>query len=275
MSNTPGISVIVPVYGVQDWVGRAIESIQAQTYEEFELLLVDDGSPDESGAICDDYARRDSRITVIHKANGGAASARNAAMAVARGTYLFFMDADDWCEPDMLRRMYECAEAGRLDLVVAGFYIDTYRSDDKYFREVKSLPSKAYASAREFREDAHRLFDRNLLYTPWNKLFRASYLRERGIVFPDVWWDDLPFNLAVLRDIERVALMEDAFYHFLRARSESENTKYRAGTFEKREEEDGWMRALYAHWNVDSADVREFLARRHIERVVGCIETLT
>ena len=275
MANKPGISVIIPVYKVQDWVGRAIESIQAQTFGDFELLLVDDGSPDESGAICDSYAARDERIKVIHKSNGGAASARNAAMAVAAGEYLFFMDADDWCEPEMLERMYERAESGPFDLVVAGFYIDTYRSDDKFFREKKCLPSKTYASAREFREDAYRLFDRNLLYTPWNKLFRASYLFERDIEFPDVWWDDLPFNLAVLRDIERVSLMEDAFYHFLRARSESENTKYRAGTFEKREEEDGWMRELYEHWGVRDEASREFLSRRHVERVVGCIETLT
>ena len=275
MANKPGISVIIPVYKVQDWVGRAIESIQAQTFGDFELLLVDDGSPDESGAICDSYAARDERIKVIHKSNGGAASARNAAMAVAAGEYLFFMDADDWCEPEMLERMYERAESGPFDLVVAGFYIDTYRSDDKFFREKKCLPSKTYASAREFHEDAYRLFDRNLLYTPWNKLFRASYLFERDIEFPDVWWDDLPFNLAVLRDIERVSLMEDAFYHFLRARSESENTKYRAGTFEKREEEDGWMRELYEHWGVRDEASREFLSRRHVERVVGCIETLT
>lgn len=275
MANKPGISVIIPVYKVQDWVGRAIESIQAQTFGDFELLLVDDGSPDESGAICDSYAARDERIKVIHKSNGGAASARNAAMAVAAGEYLFFMDADDWCEPEMLERMYERAESGPFDLVVAGFYIDTYRSDDKFFREKKCLPSKTYASAREFHEDAYRLFDRNLLYTPWNKLFRASYLFERDIEFPDVWWDDLPFNLAVLRDIERVSLMEDAFYHFLRARSESENTKYRAGTFGKREEEDGWMRELYEHWGVRDEASREFLSRRHVERVVGCIETLT
>ncbi len=275
MVNTPCISVIIPVYGVERWVGRAIESVQAQTFSDFELLLVDDGSPDASGDICDTYAAKDPRITVIHKENGGAASARNAAIAVARGTYLYFMDADDWCEPAMLERMHTKAEEGPYDLVVTGFYIDTYKSDDSFYREVKSLPAVDYASQQEFREDAYRLFDRNLLYTPWNKLFRTSYLRERNIEFPDVWWDDLPFNLAVLRDIERVALMDEPFYHFLRARSESENTKYRPGTFEKREEEDGWMRELYAHWGIDTPESREFLARRHVERVVGCIETVT
>lgn len=275
MFNTPAISVIVPVYGVEKWVGRAIESVQAQTFEDFELILVDDGSPDNSGAICDAYASRDARIRVIHKENGGAASARNAAIAEARGEYFFFMDADDWCEPAMLEDLYRLAKQDDLDLVVAAFYIDTYYSDEKYFREVKSVPAHAFATQREFRERAHELFDKNLLYTPWNKLYRAAYLRERGIVFPNVWWDDLPFNLAVVRDVQRVAVTDTPYYHFLRARSESENTKYRPGTFEKREEEHGWMRELYAHWGVDSDEAREFIARRHVERVVGCIETVT
>ncbi len=275
MENTPSVSVIIPVYDVEKWIGRAVESLQAQTFADFELILVDDGSPDASGRICDELAQADARISVIHKENGGAASARNAAIDVARGEFLFFMDADDWCEPDMLADMHALAAGQNLDLVVAGFYIDTYYADDKFFREVKSVPSRTYASVRELREDAHRLFDRNLLYTPWNKLFRASYLREHDIKFPQVWWDDLPFNLMVLRDVERVAVTEKPYYHFLRARAESENTRYREGVFEKREEEDRWMRELYAHWGVDTEASREFLARRHVERVVGCIEMVT
>lgn len=275
MGNVPRISVIVPVYGVEKQVGRAIESVQAQTFSQFELILVDDGSPDASGAICDSYAETDQRIRVIHQENGGAARARNAAIHIACGEYLFFMDADDWCEPTMLERMVSAADEHNLDLLICGFYIDTYYAQDKFFREIKSVPSRVFASAEDFHEHAHELFDRNLLYTPWNKLFRASYLKQHNIEFPQVWWDDLPFNLAVLRDIERVAVIEDAFYHFLRARAESENTKYRPGTFEKREEEDGWMRDLYAHWGIDTPEVREFLARRHVERVVGCIETVT
>lgn len=275
MDTTPLVSVIIPVYDVEKWIGRAVESLQDQTFSDFELILVDDGSPDASGAICDKYASEDTRIRVIHKENGGAASARNAAIDVARGEYLFFMDADDWCEAGMLEDMCGLADEHGLDLVIAGFYIDTYYSDEKFFHEKKSVPSRLYASAREFREDAFRLFDRNLLYTPWNKLFRASYLRDRGIRFPEVWWDDLPFNLMVLRDIERVGVTERAYYHFLRARAESENTRYRSGVFEKREEEDRWMRDLYAHWGVDDRSSREFLARRHVERVIGCIEMMT
>lgn len=275
MQHIPCISVIVPVYGVEKWVGRAIESIQAQTLDDFELILVDDGSPDRSGIICDEHAASDARIQVIHKENGGAASARNAAIAVARGEYLFFMDADDWCEPAMLEEMHAAAVKDDLDLLIAGFYIDTYYSDDKFYHEKKSCPTRTYASREEFRRDAHNLFDNNQLYPPWNKLYRSAYLREKGIVFPDVWWDDLPFNLAVIRDVERVGVTERGYYHFLRARAESENTRYRPGTFEKREEEDRWIKELYEHWGVDTPESREFIARRHAERVLGCIEAVT
>lgn len=275
MQHIPCISIIVPVYGVEKWVGRAIESVQAQTFADFELILVDDGSLDDSGRICEEYAVRDERIKVIHKENGGAASARNAAIGIARGEYLFFMDADDWCEPSMLGDMHLLAEKHDLDLLIAGFYIDTYYSDSKFYHEKKSCPARIYASQQDFRLDAHNLFDKNQLYPPWNKLYRAAYLRERGIVFPDTWWDDLPFNLAVIRDVERVGVTDQGYYHFLRARAESENTRYRPGTFEKREEEDGWIKELYAHWGIDTPESREFIARRHAERVLGCIEAVT
>ena len=89
----------MPVYKVEEYVGRAIESILAQTFKDFEFFAVNDGTPDNSGKICDDYALKDSRIKVIHKENGGAPSARNMAMDVAVGKYLYFFDSDDWAEP--------------------------------------------------------------------------------------------------------------------------------------------------------------------------------
>ena len=99
------VSVIMPVYGVEDYVGKAIESIQAQTLTDWEFFCVDDGTKDRSGEICDEYAAKDSRIKVIHKENGGAPSARNVAIDKAVGKYMYFMDSDDWAEPEMLEKM--------------------------------------------------------------------------------------------------------------------------------------------------------------------------
>lgn len=279
MGNEPAISVIIPAYKVEAWVGRAVHSLLDQTFGNFEVILVDDGGPDRTGVLCDQLAAEDGRVRVIHQQNEGAAGARNNAMAQARGDYLYFMDADDWCEPTMLADMHAMAEENNLDLVVTGFYIDTYYADDKYFQEHRDAPTVVYESQRAFREQAFDLFDRQLLYAPWNKLYRRAYIEQGSpagpIRFPSTFWDDLPFNLDVLRHVQRVGCLDGHYYHFLRARAESENTRYRADLHDKRREEDQWLRDLFAEWGVDSADVREFLARRHAERLLGCVENVT
>ena len=120
------ISIIMPVYNVEEYVGKAIESILAQTFTEYEFLIVDDGTKDKSGEICDSYAKKDERIKVIHKENGGAPSARNTAIDIAKGKYVYFLDSDDCGGETMLADMYELAERNSAQLVVCGYYIDTY-----------------------------------------------------------------------------------------------------------------------------------------------------
>ncbi len=275
MENEIKISVIMPVYGVEKYVGKAIESIQAQTLKEFELLLVDDGTKDRSGEICDEYAAKDSRLRVFHKENGGVPSARNMAMEYVKGKYMYFMDSDDWTEPTMLEDMYRLAEENNAQLVVTGYYIDTYYSGTDCYTQEQSQPDQVFASQQEFRENAYRLFDHNLLYTPWNKLYLSSYIQEHNLRFPQTFWDDFPFNLSVLKNVEKVVVSSQKYYHFIRARAESETAKYQPKMYQKREEEHGWLVDLYRDWGIDDANSREFLARRYVERVIGCVENVT
>lgn len=275
MNSQPAISIIIPIYNVGSWIRRAVKTLQEQTFTDYELWLVDDGSKDDSPAICDELAAQDDRIRVIHRKNGGAASARNEALAQANGKYIYFMDGDDWCEPTMLADLYAVAEDNNLELVVTGFYIDTYYGEDKFYREQRNAPTCVYASQQDFRENAYKLFDAQLLYAPWNKLYLHKYLKDNGIVFPATFWDDLPFNLDVIRNVERVGCIDGHYYHFLRARAESENTKYRPDMYAKREEEHVWMTTLFKDWGIDSDAVQEFLARRYAERLIGCIENVT
>ena len=116
------VSVIVPVYNVENYLPRCVDSILAQTYEKLEVILVNDGSKDGSGAICDDYAGREERIRVIHKKNGGLSSARNAGIDAAAGSYLAFVDSDDWIEPDALEAMMAQMVRQNVKLVCAGRY---------------------------------------------------------------------------------------------------------------------------------------------------------
>lgn len=269
------VSIIMPVYGVEKFIGKAIESIQNQTLTEWELFAVDDGTKDRSGEICDEYAANDSRIKVIHKENGGAPTARNVAIPHAKGKYMYFMDSDDWAEPTMLEDMYNLAEANNAQYVVTGYFIDTYYNDTDYVTQDVYQPSQVFETQQEFRENAYRLFDSNLLYTPWNKLFLASYINDNGILFPNTFWDDFPFNLSVIKDIEKVVVSSEKYYHFMRARAESETAKYRPEMYDKREEEHEWLVNLYKEWGIDDENSREFLARRYIERFIGCVENIT
>ena len=275
MRDQYSISVIMPVFRVEKYVAKSIESILKQSWTDFEFLIVDDGSPDQSGQICDMFAEQDERITVFHTENSGAANARNFALSKASGKYLYFMDADDWTDPEMLAEMFHIAEQNNAQCVVAGYYIDTYYDANRLLEISLKYPDKTYNCAQVFRQDAHLLFDKNLLYTPWNKLYKRDYIVSKDITFPNTLWDDFPFNLSVFRYIERVVVTEKQYYHFIRQRSESETAKYNPNMYEKRKEEHRWLLDLYDYWDIKNTETKEFLARRHIERIIGCFENIT
>ena len=115
------ISIIVPIYNVEEYLRRAVDSIRCQTYTNLEIILVDDGSPDNSGVICDEYAKTDNRIKVIHKKNGGLSDARNAGIEAATGAYLGFIDSDDYIEPEMYQRLYSALVENDAEISVCRF----------------------------------------------------------------------------------------------------------------------------------------------------------
>ncbi len=116
------ISIIIPVYNVERYLRECIDSIIAQTYKNLEIILVDDGSSDKSGEICDEYSKKDSRIKVIHKKNGGLSDARNVALDIAKGDYIGFIDSDDYIEKDMFQILYNLAEEYNAEISSISFY---------------------------------------------------------------------------------------------------------------------------------------------------------
>lgn len=275
-NSFPMVSVIIPAYNVEDYVARAVESMQRQTFTDFELFVVDDGSTDRTGDIVRQLTRHDLRIIDFHTQNGGAPAARNLALDHARGKYVFFMDADDWAEPSMLADMVAMAEKDHLELAISGFYIDTYYgTGNEHASELKTRPTATYPTQHEFRVAAAQLFDQNLLYPPWNKLFLRERIERLGLRFRNTFWDDFPFVLDYIRDVERVGVTERAYYHFIRQREESETARWRPDMYHKREEEHGWMLDLYRHWGLEGDPASmEVVQRRYIERLIGCIENV-
>ena len=124
MNGNPKVSVIVPIYKAESYLYKCIDSLLTQKLADIEILLIDDGSPDGSGMICDEYARKDSRVKVFHKSNGGVASARQCGLDHACGEYVIHADPDDWVESDMLQSLYEKAVEEDADMVICDFYYE-------------------------------------------------------------------------------------------------------------------------------------------------------
>ena len=138
----PELSIIVPVYKVEKYLPRCIDSILAQTFGDFELILIDDGSPDGCGRICDEYAQKDKRIVVIHQKNMGVSAARNAGLDIARGRYIGFVDSDDWIEPQMYEVMMDAIRENGADMAVCGV---RYADEDGKFTRADRLSEGVYS----------------------------------------------------------------------------------------------------------------------------------
>ena len=203
------ISVVVPVYGVEPYLRRCLDSIVGQTYENLEILLVDDGSPDNCGAICDEYAAKDPRIVVIHQKNAGVSAARNAALETATGDWIGFADGDDWLEPDMYAYLIGLTEQYDADVVQCGFFFD--ESDQS---EVRFAPARAYMARRSGAglswKDWHQLS-----YANWNKIYRTSVLRDLRFDPSYSFGEDLLFNVRVLQRTNRVCFGTYVGYHYI------------------------------------------------------------
>lgn len=206
--STPKISVIVPVYKAELYLSACIDSILAQTFTDFELLLIDDGSPDASGQICDEYAGRDSRVRVFHKENGGVSSARQYGLDRSRGFYVIHADPDDWVEPDMLESLYGEAEKTKADMVLCDFIIEDTSNHSAYI----SQKPKALNS----RELLKQLLFQQLHGSCCNKLVKRACYKQWNVKFPkgvDLW-EDLWVNCSLLLHEMKIAYIGKAFYHY-------------------------------------------------------------
>ena len=206
MSDYPLISVIVPVYKVEKYLDQCIRSITQQTYQNLEIILVDDGSPDRSGTICDAWAEKDSRIKVIHKENGGSGKARNVALDLAKGELISFVDSDDYISSDMFAHLYSLLKQGA-DIAECG-YMETV-DDHACFPEME-VTVAAYDAEIAMRE---HLMDRRFRQLIWNKLYRREMIGD--IRFPeDMKIDDEFFTYRVLGNAKKLLCSDRVCYAY-------------------------------------------------------------
>lgn len=221
------ISIIIPVYNVEKYIRQCIDSVLDQTFKDFELILVDDGSTDNSGEILDEYGKKDSRVIAIHKKNEGCPAARNDGLKAGQGDYIYLMDSDDYLEPDTLEAMYESAVKNDADVVIADHY--EFKQDGQ--QKVVRLFSKEFVT-----DDPKIISDlqNTVLYycyspyftpeskglglaAPWTKLVRSELILNNNLLFdPDVKgiFDDGLFALNVFEYAKKVTYIQKLTYHY-------------------------------------------------------------
>lgn len=211
LEMTPLISVIVPVYKVEPYLRKCVESILVQTYGNLEIILVDDGSPDRCGAICDEYAQMDSRVKVIHKENGGLSDARNTGMKIMTGKYVAFVDSDDWIEPEMYERLLALLQNYKADMAIGGVADDLVQGDS-----VITVKTSDYGDT-PFSEDKIAAMRRYFhgSWAAWDKLYRAELFK--GISYPvGEINEDEAIVLYLLEQCKRVCYTNEVFYHYMK-----------------------------------------------------------
>lgn len=212
----PNVSVIVPVYNVEEYLNRCIESILEQSYQDFELILVDDESPDNCGAMCDTWAEKDRRVRVIHKKNGGVSAARNAGLDIAQGKYIAFCDSDDYWEKDFLQVLVGTAEEKKYDITACGFL---HRKPKKDIECLKKKYEIGFCNSLERVDYLHRRFLK--CDDGWEvccRLFRADLIQKHNIRFcTDCgnFAEDLGFTVKCIMQANLIGAVGECLYNYV------------------------------------------------------------
>lgn len=208
------VSMIVPVYNAEAYIGACIESIQKQSYQNIEILLIDDGSEDGSAGICDQYQREDGRIKVFHRENHGVSASRNYGIEHSLGDFIQFVDADDSLEPDTVAENLRLVKETGAELV---FFSFRYHLVDEGRVRDNAFPESFAGNAEEFFEKYFITFiDRELMNPPWNKLIAASLLRDGSVRFQEEYsiCEDMAFSTELLDKSNRIAFNPQMHYHY-------------------------------------------------------------
>lgn len=209
--NSIKVSIIIPVYKIPEIdLKKCIESCRRQTLKEIEIILVDDGSPDNCGNICDEYIKKDDRIKVIHKKNEGVSSARNLGILKARGKYIGFVDADDWIEADFYEKMIEFGEKNQLDIVISGFVKD---KNNKTFKVLKRDKDRIFNSL----EALKTLLAREIYeWSPCDKIYKKDIIMKNNVFF-DInihMGEDLDFIWRLFNKTDNIGYISLNKYHY-------------------------------------------------------------
>ena len=212
------VTVIIPVYNVESYLATCLDSVVNQTYQNLQIILVNDGTKDHSLEICEAYAQKDSRITIINKENGGLSSARNKGLEYAKGVYCYFMDSDDYIERDLIEKAVGKMSEEDADMVIFG--MERFREDNDEIESFE-LDDCTYLlpnPQKRFEFIAHEYYQYNVAYEVWNKLYKLDIIKQYNMKFEDnktIFAEDVCFLSYYLLHAKKIVSMRGRFYHYL------------------------------------------------------------
>ena len=208
------VSVIVPVYKVEKYIHDCMSTILSQTLKDIEIILVDDGSPDNCGKICDDYAKKDSRVKVIHQTNGRQGKARNAGAKIATGEYIGFVDSDDWIAPTMYEELYNRAKQTDADIVMCDYSKSRFIGDKG---KSKSRIDKSFLISDVFNVDSITSVNKKSYFSIvvcWNKIFKHDFYLK-NVKFPEnMIFEDSPVMFSAFAKAKRISVIDRKLYFY-------------------------------------------------------------
>lgn len=273
MTN-PVISIIMPVYKSEKYLKTSIEAVLSQNFNDFELLLVDDCSPDNSGKICDEYAKKDDRIKVLHLAkNGGAGNARNEGMKVITGKYLCFLDADDYFDRDMLETLVKSVEENPAKVVIFGLVEERFNSNGKMVSS-KSVhyKNKILKDKRSVRNEILPLELLDLYGYPCNKMYEVAFLKASKTQFPNMKFnEDIIFNIDFFMEVDSCNIIDFTPYHYVKHKGST------TGSFIPTYFDDIMVKIdrlydQFQYWNMLSDENINIIALRYVRSVFSALE---
>lgn len=266
----------MPAYKVEKYIAKAIESVIHQSFENFELLVINDGSPDNSSRIAEDYAVIDSRVRVLHKENGGLSDARNFGIEHACGNYLYFIDSDDWIEVDLLKILYGNIHSNPADIYVFGYYLDV---EDTRGNVVQRHPihAKSYhfsiGSDKPPKLSTHLM---GLLGYAWNKVYskafieRHNYRYDKGISLVE----DMLFNASAYQNAGSLCIIEDCLYHYISRNTPTLIKSYHKESFELILKKHRAVKPFLMRWGYSKNKIKYALADNLVQGIQYCINNL-
>ena len=216
------ITVVVPVYNVENYINKCIDSILDQTYKNLEIILVDDGSEDNSGIICDEYKKKNSNITVIHKVNGGLSDARNAGINIAHGKYIAFIDSDDFIDNRMIEVLYNALKKNNADISICGIQIVKNLK-----REIKKSEKKGYIETVNQYQAYKNLYNNKAMETvvAWNKLYKIDLFKNIRYPIGKINEDAFVIHHLISKT-NKIVYVSDKLYYYIKRKNSIMGKKF-------------------------------------------------